>query len=155
MALRARWPSRAAVLGGLLLGLAALAALYPLAPLAAYQRSARTNHAILAAHEAVLAGRTPDEVVLVDYGLDGVFFMAAGSAFKSAELLLGGSSVPYTVIDARQRSVEDALSGHESRLLVLNTEKVRSLSRDFTLTALMGGERDGPGFGVFRVTARP
>ena len=63
--------------------------------------------------------------------------------------------MPYTVIDARQSSLEDALSGHESRLLVLNTEKVRTLGRNFTLTALMGGERDGPGFGVFRVTARP
>ena len=154
-ALRARWPGRAALLGGLVLGLTALVALYPLAPLAVYQRSARTNHAILAAHEAVLAGREADEVVLVDYGLDGVFFMAAGSAFKATELLLGGSNVPYTVIDARQASVEDALSGHESRLLVLNTEKVRTLSRNFALTALMGGERDGPGFGVFRLTARP
>ena len=115
----------------------------------------RTNHAILAAYEAVLAGREADEVVLVDYGLDGVFFMAAGSAFKSTALLLGGSSVPYAVIDARQASIDDALNGHQSRLLVLNTEKVRSLSRTFTLTALMGGEKDNPGFGVFRVTARP
>jgi len=155
-ALRARWPAHATLLGAALLGLAALAALYPLAPLAVYQRSARTNHAILAAHEAVLAGRdSPDEVVLVDYGLDGVFFMAAGSAFKATELLLGGSGVPYAVIDARQASLDDALSGHQSRLLVLNTEKVRTLGRNFTLTPLMGGERDGPGFGVFRVTARP
>ena len=155
-ALRLRWPARSMVLGGALLGVTTLAALYPLAPLAAYQRSARTNHAILAAHEAVLAGReSPDEVVLVDYGLDGVFFMAAGSAFKATELLLGGSGVPYTVIDARQASLDDALSGHASRLLVLNTEKVRTLGRSFTLTPLMGGERDGPGFGVFRVTARP
>jgi 4-amino-4-deoxy-L-arabinose transferase-like glycosyltransferase len=155
IACRTRWPSRSVVLGGALFGLAALAALYPLAPLAAYQRSARTNHAIMAAHEAVLASRRPDEVVLVDYGLDGVFFMAAGSAFKSSELLFGGSGVPYTVIDARQSSLEDALSGHGSRLLVLNTEKVRTLGRSFTLTPLMGGERDGPGFGVFRVAARP
>lgn len=153
--LRTRWPARASLIGGILLGVAVLVALYPLAPLATYQRSARTNHAILAAHEAVLASRVPGEVVLVDYGLDGVFFMAAGSAFKATELLLGGAGVPYTVIDARQSSVEDALSGHESRLLVLNTEKVRTLGREFTLTALMGGERDGPGFGVFRVSARP
>jgi hypothetical protein len=137
------------------MGLVALVALYPLAPLAVYQRSARTNHAILAAHEAVLAARPGNEVVLVDYGLDGVFFMAAGSAFKATELLLGGSGVPYTVIDARQSSLDDALHGHESRLLVLNTEKVRTLGRNFVLTPLMGGERDGPGFGVFRVTARP
>ena len=150
----ARWPARAAVTGGILLGLTVLVALYPLAPLARYQRSARTNHAILAAHEAVLAGRSANEIVLVDYGLDGVFFMAAGSAFKATELLLGGSSVPYTVIDARAASLEDALAGNESRLLVLNTEKVRTLSRNFTLTPLMGGERDGPGFGVFRVTSR-
>jgi 4-amino-4-deoxy-L-arabinose transferase-like glycosyltransferase len=152
---RRRWPARAALFGGALLGLTALAALYPLAPLAAYQRSARTNHAILAAHEAVLANRSAGEVVVIDFGLDSVFFMAAGSAYKSTELLLGGSAVPYTVIDARQSSVEDALSGHESRLLILNTEKVRSLGRNFTLVPLMGGERDGPGFGVFRVTARP
>jgi hypothetical protein len=153
--LQRRWPARASVLGGALLGLAVLTALYPLAPLATYQRSARTNHAILAAHEAVLASRAPGEVVLVDYGLDGVFFMAAGSAFKSMELLLGGSGVPYSVIDARASSIEDALSEHEPRLLVLNTEKVRTLGREFTLTPLMGGERDGPGFGVFRVTTRP
>jgi hypothetical protein len=31
---------------------------------------------------------------------------------------------------------------------------MRTLGRNFTLTPLMGGERDGPGFGVFRVTAR-
>jgi hypothetical protein len=154
-AARARWPSRAAWPVGILLGLAVVAALYPLAPLAAYQRTARTNHAILAAHQAVLAGRQPDEVVLVDYGLDGVFFMAAGSAFKSTELLLGGSGVPYTVIDARQSSLEHELSGSESRLLVVNAEKVRTLGRGFSLTPLMGGERDGPGFGVYRVTARP
>jgi hypothetical protein len=153
--LRARAPARAALLGGIVLGVAALVALYPLAPLAQYQRSARTNHAILAAHEAVLAAREPDEAVLVDYGLDGVFFMAAGSAFKSMELLLGGSGVPYIVIDARQSSVEDALSGHDSRLLVLSAEKVRSLGRNFTLTPLMGGEKDGPGFGVYRISARP
>jgi hypothetical protein len=155
VALRHRLPTRAAIPSGLLLGLAALAALYPLAPLAAYERSARTNHAILAAQEAVLAARAPDETVLVDYGLDGVFFMAAGSAFKAMELLLGGASVPYTVIDARQSSLDDALSGHGSRLAVLNAEKVRILSRNFQLTPLMGGERDGPGFGVYRVSARP
>jgi 4-amino-4-deoxy-L-arabinose transferase-like glycosyltransferase len=154
-AVRVRWPTRASLLGGILLGLTALVAVYPLAPLAVYQRSARSNHAILAAHEAVISGRDADEVVLVDYGLDGVFFMAAGSAFKATELLLGGSGVPYSVIDARQSSLENALSGHESRLVVLNTEKVRVLGRNFTLTPLMGGERDNPGFGVFRVTARP
>lgn len=154
-AVRRRWPSRAPLVSGLLLGLAALAALYPLAPLAVYERTARTNHAILAAQEAVLEARAPDEVVLVDYGLDGVFFMAAGSAFKSMELLLGGTSVPYTVIDARQASLDEALSGHQTRLLVLNAEKARSLGRNFQLTALMGGERDGPGFGVYRVSARP
>jgi hypothetical protein len=153
--LRARWPARATVLSGILLGLTALAALYPLAPLAAYERSARTNHAILAAQDAVLAARAPDEVVLVDYGLDGVFFMAAGSAFKSTEMLLGGASVPYTVIDARQASLDDALTGHQSRLAVLNSDKARSLARNYQLTALMGGERDGPGFGVYRVSARP
>jgi 4-amino-4-deoxy-L-arabinose transferase-like glycosyltransferase len=153
-ALAARWPARRAALGGALLGLTTLVALYPLAPLATYQRSARTNHAILAAYESVLAARAPDEVVLLDYGLDGVFFMAAGSAFKSMELLLGGSGVPYTVIDARPSSLEDALSGRESRLLVLNAEKARTLGRSFTLTPLMGAERDGPGFGVFRVAGR-
>ena len=152
--LAARWPARAALTGGVLLGLAVLVALYPLAPLARYQRNARTNHPILAAYDAVLVGRQADETVLVDYGLDGVFFMAAGSAFKATELLLGGSRIPYTVIDARPASLEDALHGHESRLLVLNTEKVRNLSRNFTLSPLMGGERDGPGFGVFRVSAR-
>jgi hypothetical protein len=152
--LAARWPARSAVVGGVLLGLTVLVALYPLAPLARYTRNARSNHPILAAHEAVLAGRQPGEVVLVDYGLDSVFFMAAGSAFKATELLLGGSSVPYTVIDARAASLEDALHGYESRLLVLNAEKVRNLSRNFTLIPLMGGERDGPGFGVFRVTTR-
>jgi hypothetical protein len=94
-------------------------------------------------------------VVLVDYGLDGVFFMAAGSAFKSMELLLGGSGVPYTIVDARQASLDDALSGHPTRLAVLNSEKVRVLGRNFVLTPLMGGERDGPGFGVYRVSARP
>jgi hypothetical protein len=155
VAVRARWPARAPLLTGLVLGVAALAALYPLAPLAAYERSARTNHAILAAQETVLAARAPDEVVLVDYGLDGVFFMAAGSAFKSMELLLGGAGVPYAVIDARQSSLDDALSGHPNRLAVLNAEKARTLGRNFQLTPLMGGERDGPGFGVYRVSARP
>jgi hypothetical protein len=154
-AVRIRWPARATALSGALLGLAALAALYPLAPLAAYERSARTNHAILAAQDAVLAARAPDEVVLVDYGLDGVFFMAAGSAFKATEMLLGGDGVPYTVIDARPASLDDALAGHPSRLAVLNSDKARSLGRNYQLTALMGGERDGPGFGVYRVSARP
>ncbi|MCC7372135.1 MAG: glycosyltransferase family 39 protein [Chloroflexi bacterium] len=149
-----RWPTQAGLTGAVMLGVALVVALYPLAPLARYQRSARTNHPILAAHEAVLAGRQPGEKVLVDYGLDGVFFMAAGSAFKATELLLGGSNVPYTVIDARPASLEDALQGQGSRLIVLNAEKVRNLSRNFTLTPLMGGERDGPGFGVFRVSVR-
>ena len=153
--LRRRFGGRALLPSAVVLGVLALAAVYPLAGLAQYQRTARTNHAIIAAYDAVMADRRPDEVVVVDYGLDGVFFMAAGSAFKSTELLLGGSSVPYTVIDARASSLGDALSGQDSRLLVLNTEKVRVLSRNFTLTPLMGGERDGPGFGVFRVSARP
>jgi 4-amino-4-deoxy-L-arabinose transferase-like glycosyltransferase len=153
--LRRRLGGRALLPSAVFLGLVALAAVYPLAGLAHYQRTARTNHAIIAAYDAVMADRQPDDVVLVDYGLDGVFFMAAGSAFKSTELLLGGSSVPYTVIDARASSLANALSGQDSRLLVLNTEKVRVLSRNFTLTPLMGGERDGPGFGVFRVSARP
>jgi hypothetical protein len=154
-ALRSGRPARSSLVSGLLLGVACLAALYPLAPLAVYERSARSNHAILAAQEAVLTARAPDEVVLVDYGLDGVFFMAAGSAFKSMELLLGGAGVPYTVIDARQSSLDDALSGHADRLAVLSSEKIRSLGRNFQLTPLMGGERDGPGFGVYRVSARP
>jgi len=155
MLARRRFRGHAATVRVAVVGLVALAAVYPLAGLAQYQRSARTNHAIIAAYDAVMLDRRPDEVVLVDYGLDGVFFMAAGSAFKSMELLLGGSSVPYTVIDARAASLEDGLTGHETRLLVLNTEKVRVLSRNFTLTPLMGGERDGPGFGVFRVSGRP
>jgi hypothetical protein len=62
--------------------------------------------------------------------------------------------VPYTVIDARQASLDDALSGHESRLAVLNSDKARTLARSFQLVPLMGGERDGPGFGVYRVSAR-
>jgi len=153
-AMRRRWPAHAPVLSGLLLGLTALAALYPLAPLAVYERSARTNHAILAAQEAVLAARAPDEVVLVDYGLDGVFFMAAGSAYKSMDLLLSTTDVPFEVVDARASSIEDALAGHESRLIVLNSDKVSPLGRNFTLTALMGGGRGGPGFGVYRVTPK-
>jgi hypothetical protein len=31
---------------------------------------------------------------------------------------------------------------------------VSPLGRNFTLTPLMGGGRGGPGFGVYRVTAR-
>ncbi|MCC6177147.1 MAG: glycosyltransferase family 39 protein [Chloroflexi bacterium] len=131
-----------------------LAALYPLAPLVAYERSARTNHAIVAAYEAVLAHREPSETVVLDYGLDGIFFMAAGSAYKSMLLLLGGSDVPYTVIDARTASVEEALTGHPSRLVVLNSDKAGRLGRDFTLTPLFGAEKDGPGFAVYRVSAR-
>jgi len=137
----------------LTLGIGGLAA-YPLVPMSRYVQAARTNHAILAAHEVILADRQPGEVVLLDYGLDGVFFMAAGSAFKSMELLLTGSGIPYVVIDARAASVGDALAGETSRLLVLNADKASPLGRAFALTPLMpGGGRNGPGFDVYRVAA--
>ncbi len=148
------WTVRAPLIGGALLGLASLVALYPLAPMVAYERSARTNDPVFVAYQTIVAAREPNETVLLDYGLDGVFFMAAGSAYKSMELLLGTSSVPWQVIDARASSIEDALSGHDSRLLVLNSDKVSPLGRNFTLTPLMAGGRGGPGFGVYRVTPR-
>jgi 3'-phosphoadenosine 5'-phosphosulfate sulfotransferase len=120
-----------------------------------YVQSARTNHAILLAYETVLANREPGEAVLLDYGLDGVFFMAAGSAFKSMELLLSASDVPYAVIEARQATVEEQLGTGKARLAVLNSDKVAPLGRSFTLTPLMpGGGRGGPGFGVYRVAPR-
>jgi 4-amino-4-deoxy-L-arabinose transferase-like glycosyltransferase len=150
-----RWrPTRAPLLGGVLLGLAALTALYPLAPMATYERSARTNDPVFVAYQTIVAARQPGETVLVDYALDGVFSMAAGSAYKSMELLLGTSGVPWEMLDARASSIDDALAGHDSRLLVLNADKVSPLGRNFTLTPLMDGGRGGPGFGVYRVTPR-
>jgi len=142
------------ILGGMLVGVTVSLGLYPLVPMSLYERSARTNDPVLAAYQTVAAAREPSETVLLDYGLDGVFFMAAGSAYKSMELLLGASSVPFDVIDARQSSIEDALAGHASRLIVLNSDKVSPLGRNFTLTPLMGGGRGGPGCGVDRISAR-
>jgi 4-amino-4-deoxy-L-arabinose transferase-like glycosyltransferase len=149
-----RWPTRASLVTGALLAGVAMAALYPLAPMVEYERSARTNDPVFVAYQTIVAARQPDETVLLDYGLDGVFFMAAGSAYKSMELLLGTSNVPWQVVDARASSIEDALAGYDSRLLVLNSDKVSPLSRAFTLTPLMGGGRGGPGFGVYRVSPR-
>jgi 4-amino-4-deoxy-L-arabinose transferase-like glycosyltransferase len=148
-----RWPARAPILaGGLGLGLAVMA-LYPLLPLARYETSTdRTNHAVIAAYETVAANRAQDETVLLDYGLDGIFYMAAGSAYKSMELLLSANDVPYDVIDARASSLEDAL-GTSPRLLVLNADKVSRLGREFELTPLDDGGR-GPGFGVYRIARR-
>jgi len=153
--LRARWPSIAPVLGAALAAAVALLALYPLLPMQRYVQTARTNHAIMAAYETVLVSRESNETVLLDYGLDGVFFMAAGSAFKSLELLLSGSDVPYVVLDARASSLEAALEDAEARLAVLNADKVAPLRRSFVLTSLMPGEgRGGPGFGVYRIAPR-
>lgn len=130
-------------------------ALYPLIPMQRYVQAARTNHAILLAYETVLANRAPDEVVLLDYGLDGVFFMAAGSAYKSMELLLSGSDVPYVTVEARPATMEEHLAGGTTRLVVLHSDKVAPLGRSFALTPLMpGGDRGGPGFGVYRVAPR-
>ena len=154
-ALRSRWSGLAPMLGvGLAVVVAGLA-LYPLVPMQRYVQTARTNHAIFAAYETVLAHREPGEVVLVDYGLDGVFFMAAGSAFKSMELLLSASDVPYAVIEARPSTVEDEFSSGVARLAVLNSDRVAPLGRSFAVTPLMpGGDRDGPGFGVYRLAPR-
>ena len=153
-ALRHWQPTRAPMIGGLLVAATVLIGLYPLVPMVLYERSARTNDPVFAAYQTIEAAREPSETVLLDYGLDGVFFMAAGSAYKSMELLLGASDVPFDVIDARQSSIEDALAGHSSRLIVLNSDKVSPLGRSFTLSPLMGGGRGGPGFGVYRVSAR-
>ena len=134
-------------------GLVLLAA-YPLVPLARYQGSTeRTNRAVLAAHQAVLAHRQPDEVVLLDSGLDDVLSMAAGSAYKSMELLLGGSDVPYTEVDARASSIAEALADGAPRLLLLHGDKAAPLGRSFALTPLAPLGR-GAGFGVYRVAPR-
>jgi hypothetical protein len=149
-----RWPTRAPILAaGLGVGLAIMA-LSPLIPLARYERSTdRTNHAVIAAYETVAANRAQDETVLLDYGLDGIFYMAAGSAYKSMELLLSANDVPYEMIDARASSLEDALAESSSRLVVLNADKVSRLGREFGLTPLDDGGR-GPGFGVYRVAPK-
>jgi hypothetical protein len=131
-----------------------LLALYPLLGLFEYQRSTeRTNHAVFAAYRDLLTHRDPDETILLDYGLDGVFFMAAGSAFKSMELLLAADQIPYVVIDARQNSVAEALSERSPRLLLLNTDKVSPLGRGFSLTPL-GEQLRGTGFALYRVAPR-
>jgi 4-amino-4-deoxy-L-arabinose transferase-like glycosyltransferase len=129
-------------------------ALYPLVGLLEYERSTeRTNHALFAVYRDLGAHRQPDETVLVDYGLDGVFFMAAGSAFKGMELLLTAEQIPYVVIDARQNSVADALAERSPRLLLLNTDKATPLGRSFSLTPL-GEQMRGTGFALYRVAPR-
>ncbi len=127
---------------------------WPLVPLAHYEQSTeRTNRAALAAHEAVLAERRADEVVLLDIGLESVSLMAAGSAYRSMELLLGGSDVPYLPLDARASSLTDALADGQPRLLLLQADKAAPLSRSFVLTPLRPRER-GAGFGLYRVAPR-
>ena len=140
--------------GCLAIGLAALIG-YPLLTLARYEQSTeRTNHAVFAAHEVVKANRQPGETVLLDLGLDSVFHMAAGSAFKSMEFLLETHEVPYAVIDARVDSVGDALAERSPRLLLLHRDKTAPLGRSFTLTQLDDGGRGGPPFGVYRIDRR-
>ncbi len=152
--LKAGWPQWAPALG--FFGLAGVAILmaYPLLPLARYERSTeRTNHAVFAAYQTVVANREPGETVLLDYGLDSVFYMAAGSAYKSMELLLATGDIPYVVVDARPSSIGDALAERSPRLALLQSDKVPSLGRTFTLTPL-GDVGRGPGFGVYRVGVR-
>ncbi len=152
--LKAGWPQWVPALG--FFGLAGVAILmaYPLLPLARYERSTeRTNHAVFAAYQTVVANREPGETVLLDYGLDSVFYMAAGSAYKSMELLLATGDIPYVVVDARPSSIGDALAERSPRLALLQSDKVPSLGRTFTLTPL-GDVGRGPGFGVYRVGVR-
>jgi 4-amino-4-deoxy-L-arabinose transferase-like glycosyltransferase len=145
-----RWPAPSALLA---VGLTALAA-YPLVPLARYERSTdRTNEAALAAHRAVLAHREPGETVLLDRGLDGIFSMAAGSAYKSMALLLSGHDVPYAEVDGRANSVGEALAERSPRLVVLHGDKVAPLRRAFAVTPVAPPPR-GAGFGVYRVAPR-
>ena len=105
-----------------------MAALYPLAPMAAYERSARTNDPVFVALQAVQDAREPGETVLLDYSTDGVFFMAAGSAYKSMEFLF--STQRRAVRGdrrARRLGSRTRWTGTTSRLVVLNSDKaVRS-----------------------------
>jgi 4-amino-4-deoxy-L-arabinose transferase-like glycosyltransferase len=149
-AVRAR-PASGPVLGTLAAIAPVALATYPLVPLAGYQiTTERTNRAVIAAYETVLAHRQPDETVLLDAGLGEVRYMAAGSAFKSMELLLDASDVPYVVLDARASSIDSALAEGSPRLLLLHGDKVTPLGRRFALTPLGQPER-GAGFGVYRV----
>jgi 4-amino-4-deoxy-L-arabinose transferase-like glycosyltransferase len=132
----------------------ALTAVYPWLPMRRYLRTTeRTNHAIFLAFDTVRSERQPTEVVLLDVGLDSVFYMAAGSAYRGMELLLDGSDTPYQVIDARQASLSDAMAGQQTRLALIASDKLTPLSRSFTLTPL-GDAWRGPGFGVYRVSRR-
>ena len=144
-----RQASTAALVAGV-----ALLALYPLVPLARYERSTeRTNHAVLAASRVVQTYRQPGETVLLDRGLDGIFQMAAGSVYKSMQLLLGGHDVPYADIDGRPSSINEALAEGSPRLALLHGDRVAPLRRSFTVTPV-GEQVRGAGFGVYRIAPR-
>ncbi|MFN8523410.1 MAG: glycosyltransferase family 39 protein [Chloroflexota bacterium] len=150
--MRATTLSRPVRIAGVLL--VGLASVYPLVGLVRYERSTeRTNHAVLLALEAVHAELRPGETLLVDYGLDSVFYMAAGSAFRSLDLLLTAADTPYTVVDARPASFAEHVGDGPPRLALVAADKLTPLSRAFTLTPV-GDSWRGPGFGVYRVSAR-
>jgi hypothetical protein len=144
---------RPAVAGLAAAGLVVLAA-YPLAPLARYELTTpRTNRAAVGAYQTVLAHRQPDEVVVLDAGLDDILYMGAGSAQKSMEHLLSASDVPYVVVNARAGTLADALVDGAPRLVVLHGDKAAPLGRAFQLAQLGPAER-GAGFQVYRLTGR-
>lgn len=149
-----RWQPLAAVAAGLLV-------LLPVVSLREYYVEAvadqRTNAPLHQLTAAVVAARSPDEVVLLDEGLAQEALGAGGTDLKALRMLLGTSSVPTEVVKVSDIG-ESSLGPRGSALLIAEAKKRGMLARPLGATPLSREIESASGsehsYAVYRLGAR-
>jgi 4-amino-4-deoxy-L-arabinose transferase-like glycosyltransferase len=151
---RARWVPVAA---GAFLALA----LFPLLALTSYYREVlldgRTNEPLHQLSAAIVAGREPGELVLLDEGLAQEQLGAGGTDLKAFRMLLGTHGVPHEI--TKVADVDQSLFESVPSVLLLAETKKRQLLPRALRTASIGPEVESASgtehrYGVYRVTLR-
>ena len=142
--------------------IAAVLVLYPLWPLKLYYDEVladrRTNAPLFALSGVVVDERAPDEIVLLDEGLEQEALGAGGNDLKALRMLLETQRVPYEI--GKIGDVESArVAARGSLLLIAETKKRSSLPRGVQ-TRRLGDEIESASgsehrYAVYRATPRP
>lgn len=135
-------------------------ALFPLWALVAYYRvvlaDGRTNEPLHRLRAAVVANRSPDELVILDEGLAQESLGAGGTDLKALRMLLGTSDVPYAM--SKISAADDVVLGKPSVLAIMEAKKRTTLPRQLRAAALSAEIESASGsehrYALYRITAR-
>jgi hypothetical protein len=134
--------------------------LFPLWALTAYYQTVladgRTNEPLHRLRAAVVANRSPDELVILDEGLAQESLGAGGTDLKALRMLLATSDVPYAI--SKVSEADEVAPGTPSMLAIMEAKKRTTLPRELSAAALSTEIESASGsehrYAVYRITAR-